>query len=135
MSVGDTDNSASTVPVFPKRPMALMSDSVWHWGCGVSGEFLIYFDGVMWIGLFSVEKNGRILRIGKFIFGSEPSSAEVYDWLRKGAPGLLMRDMSESETLVVKERVKNPKRVLREVRKSLSQTKESHAQKCMREDR
>lgn len=100
----------------------------------MSGEFLIYFDGIFWIGLFSVEKGGRLLRIGKFVFGSEPNSAEVYEWLCKGAPGLHMQDLSGNYETVLKQRIKNPKRVLREVRKSQTNVKESHAQKCMREE-
>lgn len=98
------------------------------------GEFTILFDKHFWVGLFSVEVQGKIVRVGKYVFGPEPSAAEVYEWLGKGAPGLVMNDVKdlnyEPSDFV---KVKNPKRVLREVRRSESRAEESIAQRCMRE--
>ena len=93
------------------------------------GETYIYFTGQYWVALFSEEECGKITRVGKVIFGEEPSSAIFDEWLAKGSPGLIMLKASDS-VQSNQPRVKNPKRAMREVKKlSLaSEKKETKSQ-------
>lgn len=100
------------------------------------GETIIYFDGKFWVGLFSLEKEGKITRVGKYIFGSEPTLAQLDEWMAKGFPGLIMTEVEEGASikkpLVLV--IKNPKRQLREAKREMLQiTHESVVQKTMRE--
>lgn len=101
------------------------------------GETNIFFNGQYWIGIFSEEKNGEIVRVGKFIFGGEPTLAFLDEWLAKGAPGLFM--LPVCHTIEISKKctdIKNPKRALRQVRKAMRKnpiTKETAPQKAVRE--
>ncbi len=100
-------------------------------------ETNIFFNGQYWIGIFSEEKNGEIVRIGKFIFGSEPTLAFLDEWFSKGAPGLSI--LPACHTIEISKKytdVKNPKRALRQVRKEMHKNpiaKETAPQKAVRE--
>lgn len=101
----------------------------------MQGETLIYFDGQFWVGLFSEKKDGKIVMVGKYVFGGEPTLTLIDEWLARGLPGLKMfpADRLDVEN---KAKIKNPKRALRLVRKThetRSEFRETLAQKAMRE--
>ena len=104
------------------------------------GETLIFFDGQFWVALFSEQRAGEVVRIGRYVFGAEPSSAFFDQWLADGCPGLLMRDVqrikSAKETKDTRKK-KNPKRAIREVMKAMkgsnANRKESKAQRVARD--
>ena len=101
------------------------------------GEFYIYFDGQFWLGLFSLEKEGVVVRVGRYLFGVEPTAAEVDAWVTAGLPGLRMIEVQDKgiEIPSVREKVQNPKRSIRALLKSKRNTRttESAAQRSMRE--
>lgn len=103
------------------------------------GETNIFFDGRFWVGLFSVEWEGKLVRIGKYIFGSEPTLAQLDEWMANGAPGLVMTEVDglagvDASEQSAEEAYVNPKRRLREARREMeSAPRESLAQKAMRD--
>ena len=103
------------------------------------GETNIYFNGQYWVGIFSREDQGRIVSVGRYIFGSEPTLALLDEWLSQGSPGLIILPVTSASQGLISERSlikkKNPKRALREVRRANSKelSKESVAQKAVRE--
>ncbi len=104
----------------------------------MSSEFVIYFNGQLWAGLYSEIVDGHIVRIGRYVFGVEPSAAEVYQWVAEGSPGLKVEDVSNQQASGHPSlKAKNPKRLLREIRKAhvkaASNNRETAAQACLRQ--
>lgn len=75
------------------------------------------------------------MRVGKFVFGPEPTDAEFYQWVSEGCPGLCMRDTCFVDPQLKKQNHSlNPKRALRKARLSLELSpKESSAQAALRQ--
>ena len=94
-------------------------------GYAMRGETYIYFNGQFWIGLFTEECDGAIVRVGRYLFGNEPSLTELDTWMHQGFPGLVML-MPPKEGLVEAKKTtkKNPKRALREIRRESKKPKD-----------
>lgn len=81
----------------------------------VSGRLTVFFEDPFWIGVFERISDGK-LSVCKVTFGAEPKDYEVYKFLLKNYDRL---KFSPAVATVVKEGVRNPKRVQREVRRQM----------------
>lgn len=82
-----------------------------------SGKLTVYFEEPFWVGVFEQIENGK-LSVCKVTFGSEPKDVEVYRYILKNYYGL---QFSQAVETVVKDSKKNPKRLLREAKKQMSE--------------
>ena len=85
----------------------------------VSGKLTIFFEGPFWVGVFERVSEGR-LSVCKVTFGAEPKDHEVYDFVLKNYYRLRF---SPAVATDVKEAGRNSKRVQREVRKQVQNTR------------
>ena len=82
-----------------------------------ASAFTVFFEDPFWVGLYERTEEGRYT-VCRVVFGPEPKDYEVYDFLLKHwrqmpfSPGL--------EAAREGPQRKNPKRVQREIRRSLS---------------
>ena len=99
----------------------------------VSGKLTVFFQEPFWVGVFERISEGR-LSVCKVTFGAEPKDYEVYDFILKNYSNLRF---SPAVAADVKEAVRNPKRVQREVRKQVESigigTKSQQALKLQQE--
>ena len=79
------------------------------------GKLTVFFEEPFWVGVFERIENGK-LSVSKVTFGAEPKDYEIYDFVLKNYYRL---KFSPAVATDVKEAVRNPKRVQREVRKRL----------------
>ena len=84
----------------------------------VSGRLTVFFEEPFWIGVFERISEGK-LSVCKVTFGAEPKDYEVYDFVLRNYYRL---KFSPAVATDVKEAVRNPKRVQREVRKQVQNT-------------
>ena len=95
----------------------------------------ILLNGSLWMGIFErTDKKGYA--VARKIFGSEPSDAEVYEFVQKEYLELKFGEPQEFKLQIKRT---NPKRVQREVRREMERVKESmkpstHAENYMREE-
>lgn len=102
----------------------------------MSNETYIYYNNKYWVGLFTEEHDGKIIRVGQYIFGLEPTVALLDEWMAKGYPGLILNSVESDEdsSFVGLSPKINPKRRLREVKRSMHREKysgETRSQKAM----
>ena len=81
-------------------------------------KLTVYFEEPFWIGIFEKIENGK-LSASKVTFGAEPKDYEMYAFVLKHYYDL---QFSPAVATVVKEAKKNPKRMQRDIRKSLEKT-------------
>ncbi len=81
-------------------------------------KLTVFFDEPFWIGVFERIENGK-LSAAKTTFGSEPKDYEVYEFILKHYYDLRF---SPAVAAVVKEIKRNPKKVQRDIKKSLGKT-------------
>lgn len=81
----------------------------------VSGILTVYFDEPFWVGVFEKIEDGN-LSVAKVTFGAEPKDYEVYEFILKHYYSL---QFSPAVATVVKETIRNPKRMQRDVKKQL----------------
>ena len=97
--------------------------------CGL----IVFFDGSFWVGVFERIENGK-LSAAKVTFGAEPKDYEVYEFILKHYYDL---QFSPAVAAVVKEAKQNPKRIQRDIKKSLAKngigTKSQQALKLQQE--
>lgn len=90
-------------------------------------------ENALWVGIFErTDDNG--LRAARVIFGKEPTDPELYEWLMSNYDKLKFSSPQKFQLIVKR---KNPKRLLREVKKELEKAvgttkKESFAQETLR---
>ena len=84
----------------------------------VSCRLTVFFEEPFWIGVFERISEGK-LSVCKVTFGAEPKDYEVYDFVLRNYYRL---KFSPAVATDVKEAVRNPKRVQREVRKQVQNT-------------
>lgn len=101
----------------------------------VSLTLQVFFKEPFWVGVFERREDGK-LSASRVVFGAEPKDYEVYDFVLRSYYKL--RFGSAVET-AVKEGKKNPKRMLREVRKQMEKscgigTKAQQALKLQQEE-
>lgn len=101
----------------------------------VTVKLTVFFEEPFWIGILENVSDGK-LRVCKLTFGAEPKDYEVYDYILKNYYRLTFSPAVVAE---VKEAVKNPKRLQREVKKQTQcigvGTKSQQALQLQREQR
>ena len=99
----------------------------------VSGRLTVFFEDPFWVGIFECISDGK-LSACKVTFGAEPKDYEVYDFVLKNYYQLRF---SPAVATDVKEAVRNPKRIQRQVRKQVQNigigTKSQQALKIQQE--
>ena len=84
----------------------------------VSVVFSVIFEEPFWVGILEREVEGKLF-VSKVTFGLEPRDYEVNEFLLKNYYRLRFSPAVEA---AVKESSKNPKRILREVRRQIQNT-------------
>ena len=80
------------------------------------GKLTVFFEEPFWVGVFERIENGK-LSVSKVTFGAEPKDYEIYEFVLKNYNGLRFSPAIET---VIKEQTKNPKKLQREIHKSMS---------------
>ena len=78
-------------------------------------KLTVYFEEPFWVGVFEKIESGK-LSVSKVTFGAEPKDYEVYEFILKHFYDL---QFSPAVATVVKDVNKNPKRMQRDIKKSL----------------
>lgn len=86
----------------------------------VSGHLTVLFKCPFWIGIFERCTDGK-LTVSRTVFGAEPKEYEVYEYFLKNWNKLRFSPPISGEMHDCK--AKNPKRIQREIRSRLSETK------------
>ena len=81
-------------------------------------KLIVFFEEPFWVGVFERIENGK-LSAAKVTFGAEPKDYEVYEFVLKHYYDL---QFSPAVAVVVKETKQNPKRIQRDIKKSLAKT-------------
>ena len=93
----------------------------------------VFFEKPFWVGVFERIEKGK-LSVAKVTFGAEPRDYEVYEFILKHYYDL---HFSPAVATVVKESKQNPKRIQRDIKKSLAKsgigTKSQQALKLQQE--
>lgn len=84
----------------------------------VSVGFSVFFEEPFWVGILEREVDGELF-VSKVTFGPEPRDYEVNEFLLKNYYRLRFSPAVEA---AVKVSSKNPKRILREVRRQIQNT-------------
>ena len=96
-------------------------------------KLTVLFEEPFWVGVFERIENG-ILSVAKVTFGAEPKDHEVYEFILKHYYDL---QFSPAVATAVKETKQNPKRMQRDIKKSLAKsgigTKSQQALKLQQE--
>jgi len=96
-------------------------------------KLTVFFEEPFWVGVFERYEDGKISAC-KVTFGAEPKDFEVYEYVLRNYYNL---KFSPAVASARKEEKKNPKRILREVRKSVTNlsigTKSQQALKLLQE--
>ena len=85
----------------------------------ISGKLTVFFENPFWEGIFENFENDN-LSVCKVTFGSEPKEYEIYDFILERFDTL---KFSNEMKLNFNEKVKNPKRRQREIKKELQSKK------------
>lgn len=100
----------------------------------VTVSFFVFFEEPFWVGILERVTEGR-LTVCKVTFGAEPKDCEVYEYLLKNYERLRLSPAVEA---AVKSKVKNPKRMQREIHRQLKDvgfaTKSQQALKLQQEE-
>ena len=81
-------------------------------------KLTVFFEEPFWVGVFERIENGK-LSAAKVTFGAEPKDYEVYEFILKHSYDL---QFSPAVATAVKESKQNPKRIQRDIKKSLAKT-------------
>ena len=81
-------------------------------------KLTVFFEEPFWVGVFERIENGK-LSAAKVTFGAEPKDYEVYEFIIKHYYDLRF---SPAVATVAKESGQNPKRIQRDIKKSLAKT-------------
>ena len=96
-------------------------------------KLTVFFEEPFWVGVFERIENGK-LSAAKVTFGAEPKDHEVYEFILKHYYAL---QFSPAVATAVKESKQNPKRIQRDIKKSLAKagigTKSQQALKLQQE--
>ena len=85
----------------------------------ISGKLTVFFENPFWVGIFENIENNN-LSVCKVTFGSEPKEYEIYDFILERFDTLKFSNEMKSN---FNEKVKNPKRRQREIKKELQSKK------------
>ncbi|GAB2449428.1 hypothetical protein GCM10027187_16020 [Streptosporangium sandarakinum] len=61
----------------------------------------VYFEGSFWVGVLEIVRDGG-LRATRFVLGSEPTDAELYEFLMRHGTALLERAREEHRREVLR---------------------------------
>ena len=81
-------------------------------------KLTVFFEEPFWVGVFERIENGK-LSAAKVTFGAEPTDYEVYEFILKHYYDLRF---SPAVATAIKETKHNPKRIQRDIKKSLAKT-------------
>ena len=84
----------------------------------VQVKLTVYFEEPFWIGVFERYESGK-LSVAKVTFGAEPKDYDVYEFVQNHYYSL---QFSPAVAAAVKEIKKNPKKMQRDIRKTLGST-------------
>ncbi|MBQ0040417.1 MAG: YjdF family protein [Clostridiales bacterium] len=84
----------------------------------VKTRLTVFFEEPFWVGVFERYENGK-LSATKVTFGSEPKDYDVYEFILEHYYSL---QFSPAVAAVVEETKKNPKKMQREIKRSLGKT-------------
>ena len=84
----------------------------------VESKLTIYFDDPFWVGVFE-QLDGDKLSVCRMVFGSEPTDAEIYDFILRHYYHLRFSAPVKTE---IKQKADSPKRRQRNARKQLENT-------------
>ena len=84
----------------------------------VFGKLTVLFEKPFWVGIFEIVENGN-LSVAKVTFGAEPKDCEMYEYILKHYCDLRF---SPTVDVKLKDKKQNPKKIQREVKKSLQST-------------
>ena len=100
----------------------------------VNGKLTVFFEEPFWVGIFERIEDGK-LSVAKVTFGAEPKDYEIYDFILQHFYSL---HFGPTVAASCKENTTNPKRLQREIRKSLQNvgigTKSQQALKLQHEE-
>lgn len=82
----------------------------------MEGKLTVYFDDPFWVGVFEREDETGF-RVSRVVFGSEPTDAELYEYIQREYKHLDFGRSLKRQVKIV--RKKNFKRMQREVRKEV----------------
>ncbi len=83
----------------------------------------VLLENSLWAGIFERDDDEGYA-VARKIFGSEPSDAELYDFVSHHYIELKFSEPQKEIKLIIKR--KNPKRVLREVKKQIKKSSNNH---------
>ena len=84
----------------------------------VQTKLTVFFEAPFWVGLFERYKDGK-LSVSKVTFGAEPKDYDVYEFVLKNYFSL---KFSPAVAAVVKETSKNPKKMQRDIKRTIGST-------------
>lgn len=91
----------------------------------------VLFESPFWVAI--IERwNGQEFRVARVVFGAEPTSAEVYDFLLREWPHLPFGPPHQAQENAV--RAGNPKRLLREAQRFQDTPRMTRAQAALQVD-
>src|SRR5262249_23187309 len=82
-------------------------------GEGTMPTLTVYFDDSWWVGVIELDED-RILRVFRHVFGSEPSNAEVLDFVLNRLTALIAQPIAGVAIAPPTPQKINPKRAARE---------------------
>ena len=82
----------------------------------MEGKLTVYFDDPFWVGVFERDDETG-LRVSRVVFGSEPTDAELYEYIQREYKSIDFGKPLKNQVKIV--RKKNFKRMQREVRKEV----------------
>ena len=98
-------------------------------------KLTVFFEKPFWVGVFERTEDGK-LSVSKVTFGTEPKEYEVNEFVVKHYDSLCFSPAVED---TIKEKTRNPKNLLREIHKQMSEngigTKSQQALKLQQEQR
>jgi accessory colonization factor AcfC len=81
----------------------------------MEGKFTVYFEDPFWVGILEVVDNEKH-KIGKVIFGSEPSAADIYEFTKNDYSKMKLNEIKiEDQEEIIKQI--NPKRMIKLAKK------------------
>lgn len=83
----------------------------------VKCKLTVYFESPFWVGIFESVIDDK-LQVAKLTYGSEPSNQEIYEFILKYYGRLRF---SPAINVMFQTRKKNPKRLLKEAKKQVSE--------------
>jgi hypothetical protein len=81
----------------------------------MDGKFTVYFEDPFWVGVVEINDEGKI-KIGKVIFGSEPSGADIYNFTKNEFHKIKFNETQTVDEKIIKNKI-NPKRMIKLARK------------------